>query len=1168
MNPVPNLQTKSQTGQGKRTLTSEQTLAIETVDVSVGLAASAGCGKTLVLAHRYLNQVEIEGTALNDILVVTFTEKAARELRQRIRSRVREFATAPSAGALDWRKIMRDLESAQIDTFHAFCSGLLRRHAIEVGVDPEFSVLDEILAPSVLSASLDRGIRSWLESRNEDLIALAIDFGLGETRRLLTQIIDWRAKDDLAAISALSKEQVIDRWRSQWQQRALPDLTKAFQRELEKLTRWLLERQEQCRSKVMLDRIYTLNQLLKEKIDTESQLALLLDHCGSNARVQGSKANDWFTKEIYKQVKDRLDAFRDTIKAYKTSLEWDGEATALAAERAGRFARLAVVAIAAYSAAKRTEGLLDFDDLLLLTRDWLRSTVGESTSSQRSPAVQLHFEFDRSANDDVEDRHNPHHSRSHFRFVLVDEFQDTDPIQSEILKLLVGDEFRDGRLFLVGDHKQSIYRFRRADPAQFESFRNHFPERGRLHLTENFRSNKSVINFINALFDGAFPDYKPMSHSRETAEPPTTPAVVFHWAELPEKTKVAQSRRAEASGLARLLRDRLDRGWMIRDPKNSEVRPATDGDLVLLFRTLNDAAPYEAALAANGFDYHVVGGSAFFAQQEIHDVINLISAIEDPTDEVALAGALRSPFFGLSDEGLFWLGRGGRLIRRFQNPEELDELSSWDRAQACRARDLLTRWRARKDRVPIARVLEDVLDDTGFEASLPAEPLGGRKRANIRKLVRQARKYDQLGRRFALGDFVTRLREDLRTPPREEQASTTDEQGTAVRLMTIHQAKGLEFPIVVLVDLNRANNSRSERVELHPDLGLVVGPAPDDDLNLDALLPMQPDRPPGVSKSDPSRNLGKLAHDAIERIEEREEAKRLFYVATTRAKDVLILSSAYNRDATLRSPAMELLAERFDLNDGQFLDPTYLNTPDRPEVVHTEAEDLPRARRAGHVPTSRLKRLERAITKSIGSRPVNPLTPSPVLISSPRQLDLDPALVLPPRAARLDQMLRLSIAALAERAGLGLEEAVDTSARRHSPAASPQLRVETLDRLTLLIQSGLGDWLDDQCGLSCSPWSLPVVDHVGSRVVCSGSCVLLVKANERSWTVLEVSDQRELHDRAVLRVKLAAQAVQQLQGAVVCRAALIRHQPGGCTWEELAGPWDQIRLELKAVLRS
>jgi ATP-dependent helicase/nuclease subunit A len=327
------------------------------------------------------------------------------------------------------------------------------------------------------------------------------------------------------------------------------------------------------------------------------------------------------------------------------------------------------------------------------------------------------------------------------------------------------------------------------------------------------------------------------------------PAVEFLWAseaDAPETPKgsARDRRKLEATWLARRLRQRLDAGWTIRDHATGRLRDAHADDIALLFRAMTDVGPYETALADAGFDYHTIGGAAFYVQQEVHDLINVLSAVEDPLDPVALAGALRSPFFCVSDDGLFWLASGqGSLLEGLEGADEIPELSALDRRRACRARGLLARWRSAKDRLSIAEMMNRVLEESGYEAALLGEFLGPRKRANARKLVRLARRFDHQGG-FTLAAFVGRLRADVRRPPREEQAATTDEEGTSIRLMSIHQAKGLEFPIVVLPDLNRKPPDHAARSPSTRSLGPSCAPR--------ATRPLTP-RPRPILREPPRR---------------------------------------------------------------------------------------------------------------------------------------------------------------------------------------------------------------------------------------------------------------------------------------------------------------------------
>ncbi len=526
-------------------------------------------------------------------------------------------------------------------------------------------------------------------------------------------------------------------------------------------------------------------------------------------------------------------------------------------------------------------------------------------------------------------------------------------------------------------------------------------------------------------------------------------------AEPPAAKRSAHERRMiEARCLARRLRERLDAGWPILDRAEKVVRPAHPGDVALLFRAMTDLWPYESALADEGFDYHTIGGSAFYAQQEVHDVINLLSVVEDPFDEVALAGALRSPFFGVSDEGLFRLAAtlaDGGLTAGLYRLDEIAGLSNLDRARAARALELLSRWRSDKDRVPMARLVARILDESGFEGAVVCEFLGERKLANTRKIVRLAHDFDRQGG-FTLADFVGRLRADLENEPREEQAATTDEAGSSIRLMSIHQAKGLEFPIVVLPDLARSSPSRSPLVACRPDLGLVVRPT-------------QAAPSAGDGATDPeTRDPVWRAYLTLERADDEQESLRLFYVAATRARDALILSAGLGPDEPVKatSIAMRLLDERFDRRTGECrVEPDPTDPGPLPSVrVHLmnppERQGEPGAAGSRNA-ARRRRRLAAAVDHGDrGDDRAGRCAPRPRSrlgrVDRRDYLDLDPSAGLPPRAARLDALVRSIVRDPRWRRDSppALEPLAARAGARQVPAASPGLVRDAVRRLDAL----------------------------------------------------------------------------------------------------------------------
>jgi ATP-dependent helicase/nuclease subunit A len=1108
-------------------LTPEQRLALTVRDSSVALGAGAGCGKTMVLTERFLDEIQGDsGRPLRALVALTFTEKAARELRQRIRVRCRE-KLAEGEDARRWRSALKALEAAPIGTFHQFCTRLLRAHATEAGVDPEFVILEESIAASLRDEAVRRGLRRLLADRERELMELGRDHGLGRVREMLTQLLANRSVGELEAWSGLTPQAVIERWMAVWTQSGRSAVLGVLA-PVARRTREVLERIDASHPTLGGRR----DELLVRLGSLESGTCTddMLEEVMGLARVSDLRARGiWASERDQQAVKSAFEVLRRKIGDVCKRLVFDPGQTLASAEESLRLIRLVSIVKQEYERIKERRRGLDFDDLLVATRTLLR----------RRAELSSGFMADSEG----------------IEFVLIDEFQDTDRVQSEILRLMGEGDFFRGRIFVVGDAKQSIYRFRGAEPSVFGQWRSEFDLSGRLALTENFRSVPGVIDFVNALFRDCFSEVEgsePSEASVALLRPRRTevveePAVTFHWAvpsapedesDVPSRRPSAEEKRLnEARSLARWLRTRLDEGWIVLDRATRVPRAAQAGDVAFLFRAMTEVWPYETALADEGFEYHTIGGSAFYVQQEIRDVVCVLSVIEDPCDEVALAGALRSPFFSLSDDGLFWLARTfrGGLTQGLERYAEIDELNDRDRRAAGRAMDLLTRWRAMKDHVPLARLTSAVLDESGFEAALVCEPLGSRKVANTRKLVRLARQFDQQGN-FGLADLVGRLRADLRHPPREEQAATTDEAGGSVLLMSIHQAKGLEFPIVVIPDLNRQPNVSDPPLGIHPELGLVVRPSSS-----------------GLARSEDGdgslaeQSLGWSAFRAIEAEEERKESLRLFYVATTRARDHLILSagleaeerateetesaSSCSDNVTRSTPravstAFQLLLERFDWRTGQCVvnRPGEMPQPRVRVLMHNPPEARSRRPRASL--RQRLEEIEHTITRT----PVSESEVPSAARMFPRMVDLDPQRSGNSASRRLGSLARALLADGQLLRGDRLELVAARCGARQVPCAGSMLVRETVARLDSWTDSSLFQELRQAARHvkaldRAARW---VFDHhsdtIGRTLTLRVVCDVTYRDRKGSWrpVVLSVDPEDAALDRLRLSLSLLA----------------------------------------------
>ncbi|MEX2306351.1 MAG: UvrD-helicase domain-containing protein [Pirellulales bacterium] len=872
-------------------LTAEQREAIDRRDVSIALSAGAGCGKTHVLTERFLSHLQppaagAEPTRLRQLIAITFTDAAAREMRSRIRNacyeRLRHAGTDQEQH--HWLRLLREIDAARVSTIHAFCAALLRAHAAPAGLDPTFGVMDQADADVLQSEVIDDVLRERLAELDDLPLELAAAYGLARLKQQIAALVHRRHDPAFPKWLAATPEETLARWREWHKREAIPNAIREIAAEapIDDVMRLLRSADSRGKSAKFSEARTALLELLprlKKGSITEAELQTIRDQ----ARVQGiCNAKDWQPADHYAVYKDACKDLRDVIDKHKPQ-PFDAECARPVAELGLALLRLTHKVVEQYEDRKRAQGKLDFDDLL--------SRAYALVSDPKNAELRGQI-----AND--------------LCLLLVDEFQDTDQLQADLVQALCGPDYDGGRLFFVGDFKQSIYRFRGAEPKVFRDLRADIPKPGRLPLTVNFRSQPAILHFVNALFCDTFSGDGDEYESLRACRPQTTqsPAVEFLWTIAPDKNNrrlpgsALEARRQEARAIARRLRALLDPASTERpivDKLARKPRQLQPGDVAILFRALSDVQVYEEALREYELDYYLVGGHAFYAQQEIYDVLNLLRSVASTADELSLAGVLRSPFFALEDETLFWLvDTCGSLNAGLLSQRQPPQLSAEERAKVAAAAETIRHLRSIKDRVPIATLLGEALDRTGYDAVLVTEFLGQRKLANMHKLLERARAADH-GGTLDLDGFITQLAQFIAQQPKEALAATLPEAADVIRLMTIHHAKGLEFPLVVVPDLDRGPRFGTPPAALDRELGpLVPAPADDEQTNF---------------------TTGMTLFAAAERAADLEERQRMLYVACTRAADYLILSSSLEDFVKPKSDWMKLVAERFDLADGQLI---------------------------------------------------------------------------------------------------------------------------------------------------------------------------------------------------------------------------------------------------------
>jgi ATP-dependent exoDNAse (exonuclease V) beta subunit len=817
----------------ERSPTPEQRAAIEARGRDVLLEAGAGSGKTGVMVERYARLVVDEGVSPDAVLAFTFTDKAAAELRARVRAELSRRAAGSGAKAVRAAALLTTIGGAWITTIHGFCNRVLAAHPVAAGVDPGFRVLDQPEAERAAREAFDTALAEFLangEAAREETVAA---YDLEGLRGVIVATHDELRSRGIAEPS-------------------LPDPPRSDPGEALAAT---IEAAGECLEE------------LKE---------------GDPKREPLEEALSRLTMPGPAPTLGELEALRPGGKAkplatFREALEAAIARTAEAGEGGVAYRHLADLLrlyTAAFEGAKERRAGIDFEDLLILAARLLeRAEIGQAY-------------------------------RGRFSHLLVDEFQDTNRLQLRLIEALQGPK---SQLVVVGDELQSIYSFRHADLEVFRRRREQIdadPGAELMELSGNFRSRPEVIAAIN-LFGATLlgPTYRPLRVGAPPAEPAPRgrgPAVELHltardgWDEAGIELEPAIDGRtplnclAEARTLAARLRELHEAG-------------VERGAMVVLLRAFTHLDAHEDSLARAGLRPYVVGGRGYWSQQQVADVTALLLAIANPLDDEALFGALASPACAVAPDTL-WLLRAAAGRRRHAWPalealalgEGADLGASSDRAADAAEqltaperladipageRELLTEFatrlvglRARAPRLSLAGLIEAAVTETGYDLATLLRPAGEARLANVRKLSRLAAAYEAREGRDLRGmlDFLAARAES----DTEAQAATAAEGHDGVRIMTVHNAKGLEFEVVAVPDLSR---------------GLLAG-------GRRPVLALGREQAPRVGLQ--WRRLGRASvnlYDYGELIEagetrDSEEGLRLFHVAATRARERLILS--------------------------------------------------------------------------------------------------------------------------------------------------------------------------------------------------------------------------------------------------------------------------------------
>jgi ATP-dependent exoDNAse (exonuclease V) beta subunit len=869
--------------------TEAQAKAVKTLDHNLAITAGAGSGKTRVLTERYieilLTELEDETNDAKEILekivAITFTKKAAAEMKERIRDRLEEYLTDNFASLSVKRKkdiinILDNLSHAKISTIDSFCKSILKDNLFEIGLTTDFEIVEGIhkdnLWRETVIAVIDEIRADESHQLYDGLWNLTYRYGKRNLIAVLTELLDQR--QEMARIkNDLEDKSLADKFNQLLRDVHLKQLQRyAGQEEFQSKVKQLadFEVQEESLGTTIAKKIAEIGgKIIKEtsKHNCSSQDKLLEIHfelldCFYDSEADKKRksiysdmsASDWAGGNDVKLAANQI--FKDLFKL----LPGTGTEAVMTEEKSKinfsqQILKLYQPVVDKYQKLKKKHGYFDFVDL------------EEQVIATFNNNYQL-----------VQDLRNK------IDFMLVDEFQDTNQMQWNIIRSLVtiDKEFTnlaDDKLFIVGDPKQSIYGFRRADIRIFKGVMQQIEEtnpEGKIELSKNFRSNQEIIDFSNYIFGDVF-----VATSQDAAQYDVVKQDLSFGRAVKYQDKIsdhpdyhietlltAYNRDDEynkGESEAQQIAEKIE--WLVEDSakkifKNGELQSVDYGDIAILMTARTRLKDYERGLEKAGIDYITVAGTGYYQRQEIYDLYLALKSLLNPHDDDLIFGLFRSPLFGFSDDQLF------RMMRQKEDSLLVEIFNGHSASKA-----QFEKWQQLKSEVSIDQLIDTILSDCGVYASYLSGVDGQQKIANFEKLIEEAAQYSNTEGNN-LHSFVGQLEDLMEQEEREGNQELETKGQEEVQLMTVYAAKGKEFPVVFLADLNNAGNSQTRNIICEE----VVG-----------------EEQIGVKYYNQDFNREETSSYQLlkqeRQVKEEFESKRVFYVGVTRAEEMLFLSA-------------------------------------------------------------------------------------------------------------------------------------------------------------------------------------------------------------------------------------------------------------------------------------
>ena len=949
-------------------LTPAQEKGVKITDRDLCMVAGPGSGKTSVLVERFSNLITTRKATMNEILTLTFTEKAANEMKMRVANLFEQKGM---------EKERQEIEFAFLSTIHSFCARFLREHAIEAGIDPQFRVMDELEADRLKEQTLEDTLEKWAENKIldvflDDLFWTQTDAKKSGTKSFKENLLHLYEKIRNACVPISETVNPPDLYSShngfrikseiklsEYSPRRFlsgdncnqdlvsspPGLSAVRTGKTENQIGFSMSQEIVLSSNTIKDFINKIGIISSEKKlpgKTGEKIKRILE-CWNNSNLQnniaelyginehhqtlsspsqgeergsvktvGNPTADNLTFIVLNKVKAILSSINLSVsnevkQPLKSLREECNDLIGLLAEVSSTRIKIAVRDFlgdfdVAYRERKRSESFVDFTDLEDKTIELLKSN-----------------EFIKNE------------IRERFKFILVDEFQDTSRLQKTIIDLIRGKD----NLFVVGDEKQSIYGFRNADVEIFQDMQKGVGPNSLIRLNENFRSRPQILDFINHIFNKLWSEnstglqeghiYSTPAHSPPCTRPTglagreggdkkvdsclsasnthelkagaefsekSFPSIEIIVAEGENKT---HSRKRESMELAGRIREIVDNGEIRITNKKERERNITYRDFAILFRSTTDIKLYENALSQLEIPYYVVSGRGFFNTTEITDLINLLKVIELPLDEINLAAVLKSPFVGIDDDALFWLSdhahKRHKVHKNYQSAHKsndkkllyqvldevnaIPEIKTDSKEKIMQFTQFLNELQHIKSRTSLWHLISCILKQTEFQSKMLLFSNGKRRYANLLKLVELCKNQEEFAP-LTLRDFIEIAEGYKYKEIRESEAHVESEEDNVVKLVTVHSAKGLEFPVVVVADIDRDNTRPSDYFVYSKNHGM----------SFKILNPL-------TNEEEKPRSYEQINREMKEK--ELQESQRLLFVALTRAQEHLILSGGITK---------------------------------------------------------------------------------------------------------------------------------------------------------------------------------------------------------------------------------------------------------------------------------